>query len=415
MRRTGAPPGPATIGVDAPAPGGRSLGGPARPLMAFVFPYALLLLVAVFASRLAHRSILSTAVLFLVGGFLAGDGVAGLITVDPGGPVVRTFSLLALFSVLFTDGMRIGARELRMAWRLPGRALVFGMPLTLVLTAVLAHFLAGIGWLEAFLVGAALSPTDPVFAAAIVGREEIPGRLRRLLNVESGLNDGLALPVVILLLKVIGQQHTDGWLLVAEVLGGIAIGVVVPAAVAGLSHRRSLVPTEKYQPLTAFAVGLLVLSSTVLLGANEFLAAFAAGVTLATVGEDIAEAFERFGDLVTELLKLAALFIFGALISPELLGSIPIGGAFLALGAIVLARPVAIAVSLAGSDLSRKERAAAAWFGPKGFASVVYGLLIAEAGFAGSLLLFHLVALVVVVSIIAHSSTDVVIARWFRE
>lgn len=100
--------------------------------------------------------------------------------------------------------MRVGFKDLRSAWRLPGRALLFGLPLTLALTAVFAHYIVGLPWLESLLLGAILAPTDPVFAAAIVGREEVPGRLRHLLNVESGVNDGLALPFVLVLLALTG-------------------------------------------------------------------------------------------------------------------------------------------------------------------------------------------------------------------
>lgn len=117
---------------------------------------------------------------------------------------------LALFSVLFTDGMRVGWRDLRSAWREPGRALLLGLPLTVLVTAVLAHVVAGLPWLHAFLVGAVLAPTDPVFAAAIVGREEVPRRLRHLLNVESGVNDGLVLPVVLVLLAAAGETRPPG-------------------------------------------------------------------------------------------------------------------------------------------------------------------------------------------------------------
>lgn len=133
--------------------------------------FAVLLLVAMLVSERAHRTVLSTAVLFLVGGFVLGDGVLGVVDVEAGDPLVSTLAELALFSVLFTDGMRVGIRDLRRAWRLPGRALLLGLPLTLAVTAVLAHYLVGLPWLEAFLLGAVLAPTDPVFAAAIVGRK----------------------------------------------------------------------------------------------------------------------------------------------------------------------------------------------------------------------------------------------------
>ena len=381
--------------------------------MAFVLAFACVLLVAVLVSGLAHRTVLSTAVLFLVAGFLLGDGVLGVFAFDPREASVSGLAQLALFSVLFTDGMRVGLGELRSAWRLPGRALVIGLPLTLALTALAAHVIAGMPWSEAFLLGAALSPTDPVFAAAIVGREEIPYRLRHLLNVESGLNDGLALPVVVVLLAVVGKTDTHAASVVSEVLGGIAIGVVIPTIGIRLEKTRYFAATTLYEPLNAFALGLIVLGLSSVTHANMFLAAFAAGITVATLSPEIRESFQQFGELVTELLKLGALLVFGALISPSFLAAISIRGYLFAAVALVAVRPVALSISLLGSHLDVHEWAAAAWFGPKGFASVVYGLLILESAAPASGELFHLVALVVVASIIAHSSTDVLIARWF--
>lgn len=382
--------------------------------MVAVVAFASVLLVAVLVSSFANRTVLSTAVLFLVAGFVLGEGVLGVIEVDAGTEEVSLLAELALFTVLFTDGMRAGVHELRSAWRLPGRALVLGLPLTLVVTAVLAVWLADAPWWEALLLGAALSPTDPVFAAAIVGREEIPYRLRHLLNVESGLNDGLALPFVVVLLAVVGPADANVGVLLAEVLGGIAIGIGIPAAAILLERSRFFSATAAYEPLNAFAIGLLVLGLASVTHANVFLAAFAAGVTVASMSPAIKAAFHRFGELVAELLKLLALLVFGALISPSFLAEIPFRGYLFALLAIVVARPVAIGIALLRTSLGAKEWLAAAWFGPKGFASVVYGLLILDAGLARSDALFHLVALVVVGSIIAHSSTDVLVARWFE-
>src|SRR5665648_609208 len=127
--------------------------------------FAALLLVAVLISERANRTVLSTAVLFLLGGFVLGKGMLGVIDIRTGDPLVAGLAELALFSVLFTDGMRVGVADLRSAWRLPGRALLLGLPLTLVITAGAAHYVAGLPWLHSFLMGAILAPTDPVFAA----------------------------------------------------------------------------------------------------------------------------------------------------------------------------------------------------------------------------------------------------------
>lgn len=382
--------------------------------MAAVLAFSALLLLAVLVSDLSHRSVLSTAVVFLVGGFVLGDGVLGVIEADPQGDVVATFAELALFTVLFTDGMKVGVRELRSAWRLPGRALLIGLPLTMLVTALFARFIVGLPWAEAFLVGAALSPTDPVFAAAIVGREEIPYRLRRLLNVESGLNDGLALPVVLVLLAIVNEDSVSGGSLIWEVVLGVALGIVVPWVAIRLLSTRFFSSSAAYEPLNAVAIGLVVFSLASLTHANEFLAAFAAGVTVASTSEPVKAAFHRFGDLVAELLKLAAIMLFGALISPTFLGEIPPSGYAFAVLAVFAARPIAIALSFLGSHLPRREWAAAAWFGPKGFASVVYGLLIVRIGTAAGDEIFHLIAIVVVLSIFLHSSTDVPVAHWFE-
>lgn len=381
---------------------------------ALLLSFAVLLLIGVLISERAHRTVLSTAVLFLVGGFLLGPGALGFITVSTGDPIVGGLAELALFSVLFTDGMRVGYRDLRAAWRLPGRALLLGLPLTLVLTALFAHLVAGLPWLESFLLGAILAPTDPVFAAAIVGREEVPGRLRHLLNVESGVNDGLALPIVLILLAAAGGSDTHGEQLLFEIILGIAVGVVVPVIVLSLEKLSFLQAIRSLQPLLAVSIGLLVLAICEASHANLFLGAFAAGITVATIGPGLRHEFEQFGELVTELLKLAAIMVFGALITPTLLFTeIPFAGWIFAVLALVVARPLALLVSFLGAKLSLGEQAAAMWFGPKGFASVVYGLIILESGIVRADEIYHLVALVIVLSILSHSSTDVVIARRF--
>jgi sodium/hydrogen antiporter len=255
-----------------------------------------------------------------------------------------------------------------------------------------------------------------VFAAAIIGREEVPQRLRRLLNVESGLNDGLALPVVIAMLVVMGTEDSNMATVLGEVVLGVALGIVIPWMTICLEHSRFFSAAHVYEPLHAFAVGVLVLALTSLTHANEFLAAFAAGSTMATVGPELREAFQAFGALVTELLKLAALLVFGALISLQVLtGEVAVPGYLFTLLMLVVVRPLAFGLALLGSQLSWREQVVIAWFGPKGFASVVLGLMIWKSGLPQAHYLFHLVALVIAVSIIAHSSTDTVVARWFKE
>ncbi|WP_182909350.1 sodium:proton antiporter [Microbispora sp. H13382] len=378
--------------------------------------FAGVLLLAVLLSSLANRTILSTAALFLVAGFVLGDGVLGVMPIAPDDEIVGTLAELALFAVLFTDGMRVGWNELREAWKLPGRALGWGLPLTLLVTAVGAHYLVGLGWIESLLIGAILSPTDPVFAAALVGNEKVPPRLRRLLNVESGVNDGLALPFVMVFLAVAAGSHNlHLGELGLELAVGVLIGVAVPWLAIKLERTRWFSASTAYEPLNALAIGLLVLALGKAAHGNLFLAAFCAGITVATFGERQRESFEHFGELIAELFKLGALLVFGALISPALLGSVGWAGWVFAILALVVARPVAIWVSFLGSGLGVREQAATAWFGPKGFASVVYGLIVLGSGIVAAQQVFQLVAVTIVASILLHSSTDILVARWFDD
>lgn len=382
--------------------------------MTVLLVFAAVLLVAVLLSDLAQRSVLSTAVLFLVAGFVLGPAVGGVLPAGGADDAsVGELAELALFAVLLTDGMRVGVGQLRSAWRLPGRALLLGMPLVFALTTLAARVVAGLGWAEAALLGAVLAPTDPVFASAVVGREEVPARLRHLLNVESGINDGLALPVVLVLLSVLGGEQTTAGFLASELAGGIAIGLAVPWLAVRLEGSRWLRADEGHRALLVVAVGLLVFALCRTFHANLFLAAFTAGITLVSVAPSLTAAFHDLGELLAELLKLGALLVFGASVSPAFLAEIPwTGWAFTGV-VLLLVRPAALQVALLRSELTRPERAVAGWFGPKGFASVVYGLVVVESGIPAADELFHLTALVIVASMLAHSSSDVAVARWF--
>ncbi|MFI5615229.1 cation:proton antiporter [Amycolatopsis sp. NPDC051903] len=382
--------------------------------MALVLAFGVVLLISVSLSGVAARTVLSTALLFLLAGALLGGGGLGLIHIAPRDPLVTSLADIALFTVLFTDGQRANLPALRENWRLSGRALGLGMPLTMVGIAVPAHFLVGVDWPTSLLLGAILSPTDPVFAAAIVGRGDVPLRLRRLLNVESGLNDGLALPFVLIFLATATHTSSDLGTVVVELVLGLAFGIVLPLLVSLAWRLKVLTAEPRLQALGPLAIAVILYAGCHLTHANPYLAAFAAGSTLATVDKTAAEQFEPLGDLLSEITKFAALLVFGALITPDRLSHLHAGGWVLAVLAILLVRPAAMLLSLLRTPLSGRERATAAWFGPKGFASVVYGLLALQSGITDSELVFDLVAVTIALSIVLHSSTDVPIAKLLR-
>jgi NhaP-type Na+/H+ or K+/H+ antiporter len=254
-----------------------------------------------------------------------------------------------------------------------------------------------------------------VFASALLNHEAVPERLRKLLAIESGVNDGLALPLVVVLLALSASKPPHPGLLGLEVVSGIGLGVALTWTALKLEGSRFFGARASYRPLGHVALAITLYGLCELWHFNEFLAAFAAGATVATVRPEAAERLRAIGEPLAELLKLAAVFLFGALITPALLGGLGwTGWLFVAL-ALLVARPAALLPALAGSGLSRREWWAAAWFGPKGFASVVYALLVLAEALPEGERLFHLVAATTAASMVAHSSTDVLVARVFRK
>lgn len=381
--------------------------------MVAVLAFSVTLLIAVLLSGLARRSVLSTSAIFLVAGLVLGTEAVGVLDLASDDDTVQQLAALALFAVLFTDGMRVTFSELRSSWQLPARALGIGLPITLIATAVVARTLLGFSWGESLLLGAVLCPTDPVLAAAIVGREEIPARLRRLLNVESGLNDGFALPAVLAFLSLSAGQKTDIRAPLLEAFLGVILGVALTWTIVHLARSRFFDAVQIYEPLLGFSIGMLVFSLCDVLHLNAFLAAFSAGITLANVDPKVRAAFHELGDVAAELLKLAGLFTFGALLAQSLLENLELVDLLFTALALLAVRPLGLGISLIGTELTWHERIVAVWFGPKGFASAFFGFLVLHSALPNAGRMFQIIAVVVTASVLAHSSTDVLIARWY--
>lgn len=380
--------------------------------MVILFAYALTMVAAVVLSSISHRTMLSSTVVFFVGGVLAGPEVLDLLDLRGQTRALSRLATITLFVVLVNDGSRVQLEQLRTQWTLPMRALAAGIPLTIALIALIVHDAVGLPWADALLLGAVLSPTDPVLASAIVGRERVPERVRWLLNIESGANDGLALPAVLALTSVVGTTGIDADRLAISIPAGVAIGIVVPWIVLRVATHRPFGISERAQPLAPFAAALLVYAVAGITSGNVFLAGFAAGITLGNLRDARATTFHDFSDPLSDIAKLTALFAFGSLIIWSNYFTKEPWTVFLLAALVIFAvRPVMIAITMIGTHLTRAELAIAGWFGPRGFSSVVYGLYVLHAGGAHAVRVFRLTALVVGASIVLHSSTDVPAVR----
>jgi sodium/hydrogen antiporter len=364
-----------------------------------------------------HGTVLSISVLSVGAG--VGLALLDVVEADPGSEVVLFLVELALILTLFSDGLFVEAELLRRHWGPTARALVLAMPLTLVLLALAAKALfSELSWAEAFLLGAVLSPTDPVVTSAVVTSQRVPRTVRHTLNLESGLNDGLALPFVLFFLVLVtaeGDAAGEAAELAGEAVVGALIGIAL-ALVAGwlLSRLPGGRMEPKYEGAYALGLGLAAFGLADVTYGNGLIAAFVAGIALAATRHEIPRTFQEFNESVSAVFQIATFFVFGALVvATEWDGSVWPVLVFIAF-ALLVARPAAVLLSFLGVKMPAPEKLFIAWFGPKGVASMLFALFVLASTADDRTLIFDVAAYVILASILAHGLTDTVGARWIE-
>jgi NhaP-type Na+/H+ or K+/H+ antiporter len=384
--------------------------------------FGVLLVAGALAAGIARRSFLSLTAAFVVAGFLLGQGGIGVLDISARSDFAAALAVVALILILFRDGLEVEEEMLQSAWHLPLRKLVLAMPLTATLVALLTHTVTDFDWTESFLVGALLSPTDPVLSAAVVTNPRVPRVVRHSLNLESGLNDGLALPAV-LAFTAAADADTDfvWWQFVIQDVGvGFATGLLIAFLASRLMPRgRSLGDeiTPGQKALYALGVAFTAYGAAVLPPeGNGFIAVFVAAIALGIMRPDIRESFEHRSEDLIEVVKLGVFMVFGAIVTLD--GLFGDGWAAVAIAAFTLlvARPVAVFAALAGSRaVTTAEKAFMAWFGPKGVATMTFALLVLGTGVPDGSRIANIAALVVFTSIIVHGLSDHAGVQWIEK
>jgi NhaP-type Na+/H+ or K+/H+ antiporter len=348
----------------------------------------------------------------VLAGFLLGAGGLDLIALDPTSDFVAVLAVVALVVLLFRDGLEVEGEMLQTAWHPPARKLVVAMPVTAALVAVAAHVLTDLDWVECFLIGSLLAPTDPVLSSSVVTNPRVPRVIRHSLNLESGLNDGLALPAVLAFASSLDvDEHGFVWwkFVLQDVSIGFATGVLA-GWLASLVRPREGVVRALYAlavPALAYVVAVLPPHG------NGLISVFVCAIVLGVRRPEMREWFEGRWDIAVGAVKLGVFFVFGTLVTLEGLFGDGVAAVVLVAWLLFAARPAGVFLSLAGTRLDAATRAFMAWFGPKGVATMTFALLVlASDGIAERERIFDIAALAVVVSIILHGATGRAGADW---
>jgi len=346
----------------------------------------LILAYALVSNRL-EGTLLTAPLLFVSFGFLAGPDGLELLSIEVEHSAIHVIAELTLILILFTDAARIDLKRVRQDHNLPSRMLLIGLPLVIAagtFTAV-ALFPAFSIW-EAALLAALLAPTDAALGQAVLSAKIVPLRIRQAINIESGLNDGIALPAVLLFAAMAGvaQASNDagGWLQfgLMQVTLGPLVGAVIGYAGARLIDRA----VERAWATTAFqGIGILSLSILAyvlaeMIGGNGFISAFVAGIVFGNFIQHPCTYLFEFMESEGQLLMLITFLVFGAALLPEGLAHIDARIVAYALLSLTVIRMLPIALALLGSGIRLPTYLFLGWFGPRGLASILFVLLILE-------------------------------------
>lgn len=364
-----------------------------------------------------ERIDVTAPIIFVAAGLLLTHGPLAVLGVEPSSELIKEQAEFTLALVLFSDASRIGWHGLRADAGLYLRLLGVALPVTIALGTLLALALTNPGdvWL-ALLVGAALAPTDAALGAGMITNPAIPARIHRVINVESGLNDGIATPVVLVALVGAGDAAAGHGF--AGAVADLALGLLMGTAVGGIggllvkAARRRGWAAESFAGSAVLGLAVCAYASAVSVGGNGFIAAFTGGLAFGTTcgrrGKPLVPFVEETGALVSLLVWLA----FGAVaVAPALQGLTWQVVLYAALS-LTLIRMLPVALALVGAGLDRATVALLGWFGPRGLASVVFALLaLEELGSRRASPAITAITITVLLSVLAHGATADPIAR----
>lgn len=371
------------------------------------------------------RFSITMPMVFIVIGLALGSYGLGILPINPEAEAAKLLTELTLGLLLFADASTLNYSRVRKDAHLPGRLLLIGMPLTMFLGGIVIRFLVpGIPWGFAFLLGAILAPTDAALGLPIFNNPKVPVRIRRALNVESGLNDGIATPFVtfFLALAIAEEQSANGNLL-GSALSQIVLACLIGAGMGliggrffSYAARQNWMSTGTKQ-LGILGLALLAYFGSVSLGGNGFIAAFIGGIVFGyAVKSEMGEAVE-YVETTGTFMSLLVWTIFGAApIIPLIFQQSDWRIWLYALLSLTVIRMIPVAIAMLGLGLRRDTVGLMGWFGPRGLASVVFMLLaleeLKEATHAANILV-ETAGLTILLSVMLHGLTAQPLANWY--
>ena len=386
-----------------------------------VFTALLILMYGLFSKRL-EKTIITAPMVFVFIGILTATYPVKALEEGINAPLVKILAEITLVLVLFNDASTVNLSVLRQQKNLPLRLLFIGLPLTMILGILIAIplFPEMNIWVLA-LMALILSPTDAALGQAVVSSKDVPEKIRQTINVESGLNDGIALPPILICIAVLGNaSHGDSstsyWALFTlkqfiygPIIGGL-IGWLGGLLVDKASQKGWMNTT--FQSLSSISIAFMAFALAESVHGNGFIAAYFSGLFLGSHTLEVRERIHHFGEAESQALVLFIFLLFGMIMVPLCLPYWDYRAWIYALLSLTLIRMLPVALSLIGTKLPSFTVGFIGWFGPRGIASVLYLLLmVLELGKAGYLPMISIIVLTVLLSVFLHGISAVPLSK----
>lgn len=375
------------------------------------------IIVAALLSGFIDKSDLPQVGIFLALGAMLGPAGLGLLDVRLDSAILRVVATLSLVLVLFTDAVSLSIAEMRRYGSLAFRVLGPGTLLSAALVSLAGWKLLDLSVPAAAILGAALASTDPVMLRGLLRRPGLPESVRLGLRLESGLNDVVLLPVILVAMAFLGSgmvSSPTGWARVGLELfllgpgAGIAVGLLGTSALEMIRRKTGVM--RDYESIYSLGIAFTAYAAAEAVHGSGFLAAFAAGLTIAALDVELCDCFLEYGQTTAEMALLFTFVLFGASLIWSGFNVLSWPVALFALIALLI-RPVAFFISLAGTRLDFRSRMLIAWFGPRGLSSLLLILVPVFAAVPGSETLFFICCFFVLLSIAVHGGSLMFLKR----
>ena len=377
----------------------------------------IVIVVSALLSGVIDKTGLPQVAVFICIGAALGPFGLGVFDMTLDSPILRVVAILSLTLVLFPDAVSLNTSEVKRNAGLAFRMLGPGTILCAALTALAAWWLLQIPFALAAILGAALASTDPVLLRGLLRRRDISSDTRQALQLESGLNDVVLLPIVVVAIALIGH-HEGGFtklgfgLFILGPGAGIAVGLIGVAALDLI--RKRLGVRRDYESLYSLGVAFSAYAAAEAVHGSGFLAAFAAGLTIAALDVELCDCFIEYGGVTAEMMLLFTFVMFGSSLIWTGFSGLDTRTLIFAAIAMLVRVPVYL-LSLLGSNVNRRGRLIIAWYGPSGLSSLLLVLLPVFAGVPGSDRIFRVCALIVLISVVLHGATPMLLTRIGRK